>query len=231
MGLLLLMWVHRSDLCAELNWSPLALLTKVPTSFYVEYFLSYFQQSLLKSFSYDPPSLNITRWENLTAKHGWEMTEGDMIICLSAIHSCLYFRSYTPLSHTQHSSICVSHFFKSQNPIPSHVAPVIGFSSERCDCNGVNQGWLFQVGRLEVEEAVFRKLKMDCASFMDIPEGCKVNYFFCFIHNSSKICLIGCQLMNHFNINHGKLKCNDEGTLKAILNQGYQFYMEIFFQA
>ena len=63
---------------------------------------------------------------------------------------------------------------------------------------------------------------------MDIPEGCKVNYFFCFIHNSSKICLIGCQLMNHFNINHGKLKCNDEGTLKAILNQGYQFYIETF---
>ena len=32
----------------------------------------------------------------------------------------------------------------------------------------------FQVGRLEVEEAVFRKLKME--NFMDIPEGCKVEF-------------------------------------------------------
>ena len=33
---------------------------------------------------------------------------------------------------------------------------------------------LFQVGRLEVEEAVFRKLKME--NFLDIPEGCKVEF-------------------------------------------------------
>ena len=32
----------------------------------------------------------------------------------------------------------------------------------------------FQVGRLEVEEAVFRKLKME--NFLDIPEGCKVEF-------------------------------------------------------
>ena len=35
------------------------------------------------------------------------------------------------------------------------------------------QQFLFQVGKLEVEEAVFRKLKMD-TNLIDIPDGCKV---------------------------------------------------------
>ena len=36
-----------------------------------------------------------------------------------------------------------------------------------------NYQHFFQVGKLEVEEAVFRKLKMD-TNLIDIPDGCKV---------------------------------------------------------
>ena len=36
-----------------------------------------------------------------------------------------------------------------------------------------NNHLFFQVGKLEVEEAVFRKLKMD-TNLIDIPDGCKV---------------------------------------------------------
>ena len=36
-----------------------------------------------------------------------------------------------------------------------------------------NDQFFLQVGKLEVEEAVFRKLKMD-TTLIDIPDGCKV---------------------------------------------------------